>query len=136
MLAPEPLVSIPLGSFPPCSGSPAFLGLLVSDLGPDLLQKHPRGWKELWTMLSLSRERFRLHLSGDQAARVVIIHLRMKWVSVFTRQVALSSPSPLERGTPASHPGLLGTHCPSSGGDAKRPSIPPTLSCCNVFRNV
>ena len=29
-------------------------------------------------MLSLSRERFRLHLSGDQADRVVIIHLRMK----------------------------------------------------------
>lgn len=67
-------------------------------------------------MLSLSRECFLLHLAGDQADRVVIIHLRMKWISVFTRQVAFSSPSPLERGTLASHPGLLGAHCPPSGG--------------------
>ena len=108
--------------------------MLVSDLGADPLHRHPRRWSE--ALDDAVTPELILHLSGEQADRVVVIHSRIKWISVFTRQVAFISPSPLERGTPGSHPDLLGPAVLPAVGDAKCPSIPPTLSCGRGFRNV
>lgn len=78
-------------------------------------------------MVSSSREGFFLHLSGDRAKRVILIHSRAELIQ------RGSSPPRLERGTM----GLRDPRdrlCPSSHGDTEVPSVSLAHRCRRGFR--